>query len=90
VKIRNDVPKEKWWVKDPQTARHIYLNPTNSVPGMVLFGLIALLGCLAIVVAARNVIRDQVLHREDALLGGVGLFCCVLAAFQFRRLLRDD
>jgi hypothetical protein len=78
----------KWWRRTARTRRHIYYAPTTNLPGKLLFALIFVLGALALAVAARQAISHHGLDSQNMALGGVGLFCVLLAISQIRQLSR--
>jgi hypothetical protein len=83
------IGKKSYWTRGAKTAWHTYYYPANDLPGVLLFGVIALLGVVAIVVAARHIlIRDAIVSRDGTLLG-IGLFACVLGCVQAYRLWRE-
>jgi len=87
---KQEVDREKrWWTRGARTSRHIYFYPTNNVPGVILFAFIVLLGCAALAVAVVRSTHSRHLDSQNAVLGGVGIFCIVLGAAQISRLIRN-
>jgi hypothetical protein len=78
-----------YWTRGAKTKWHTYFYPANDLPGVLLFGLIALLGAAAVVVAARHILISDTIVRRDGTLLGIGLFAFVLGSVQGYRLWRD-
>ena len=78
----------KWWSFAGRDRYHTYYKPTNNVPGIALFVLIAGLGTVAATVAGLHVLRLGHVVHADAVLGGCGLFVLLIGVTQARALLR--
>jgi len=82
-------PRKAYWTRSAKTRWHIYFNATDDLPGVLLFGVIAVLGAAAIFVAARHVLMSGALVRSDGALLAVGGFAFVLGGVQGYRLWRN-
>ena len=76
-------PKEPYWRRGASGRYHTYYTPATNLPGVLLMGLIAVLGALAVVIAVRHGLHSTPVARRDVVLGlcGVGAFAvgCVQA-----------
>jgi hypothetical protein len=84
-----DAPRKPYWTRGAKTARHTYFYPADDLPGVLLFGLIAVLGAAAVVVAARHILISEAIVRRDGTLLGIGLLAFALGSVQGYRLWRD-
>jgi hypothetical protein len=87
-KIGFDPPPKSYWTRGARTQRHIYFSPADDLPGMLLFGLIAVLGAVALVVAARHILLSNAFVWRDGLLLLFGLVLLVLGTVQGYRMWR--
>ena len=83
-----DPPRKPYWTRGAKTKRHLYYTPGNDLPGVLLFGLIAVLGVVALVVAARHILVSEAVVRRDGTLLVIGLSLLVLGTVQGCRLWR--
>ncbi|HVY24030.1 MAG TPA: hypothetical protein VG962_11830 [Steroidobacteraceae bacterium] len=81
---------KSYWVAGARTRRHRYFYPRNNMPGILLFGVIAVLGCLTLVVAMRHYMVARSLTNPDFVLGVIGLFAVLLSIYQSWKLWRMD
>ena len=88
-KMGFDPPRKPYWTRGAKTKRHTYYMPANDLPGVLLFGLIAVLGAVALVVAALHILVSAAVTRRDGALLGIGLGLLVLGAAQAYRLWRE-
>jgi len=88
-KMGFDPPRKPYWTRGAKTKRHTYYMPANDLPGVLLFGLIAVLGVAALVVAARHILMSAAVVRRDGTLLVIGLGMLVLGAAQAYRLWRE-
>ena len=84
-----DPPRKPYWTRGAKTGRHTYFTPADDLPGVLLFGLIAVLGAVAVVVAARHFLASEAVLRRDGMLLGIGLGLVVLGSVQGWRLWRE-
>jgi hypothetical protein len=78
----------RWWRRGRQTRLHVYYEPTSNVQGILLFSLLAILGAIAVIIAGIHDLQTHSDQHENRVLGGIGLFCLVLALVQIRNLMR--
>ena len=83
-----DPPRKPYWTRGAKTKRHLYYTPGNDLPGVLLFGLIAVLGLVALVVAARHILVSAAVVRRDGILLGIGLGMFLLGTVQGYRFWR--
>ena len=83
-----DPPQKPYWTRGARTKWHSYYYPASDLPGVLLFGLIAALGMVALVVAARHILMSAAVERRDGLLLVIGLGMFVLGTVQGCRLWR--
>jgi len=84
-----DPPQKPYWKRGARTKWHSYYYPASDLPGVLLFGLIAALGMMALVVAARHILMSAAVVRRDGTLLVIGLGMLVLGAAQAYRLWRE-
>ena len=87
-KIGIDPPRKPYWTRGAKTKRHTYYTPGNDLPGVLLFGLIAVLGAVALIVAAWHILATEAVGRRDVTLLVIGLAMLVLGTVQGYRLWR--
>ncbi|MES1189833.1 MAG: hypothetical protein ABUS47_02015 [Steroidobacter sp.] len=73
---------QPYWIRVARTRRHIYYRARNNVPGMLLFGIIAVLGCVALIVGARHIIMAKSVQHPDVVLVIVGMGALLLGIYQ--------
>jgi hypothetical protein len=81
--------RQPYWTHGARTKWHTYFTPADDRPGVLLFGLIAALGAVALVVAARHILNAEALVRRDGVLLAIGLAAFVLGSVQGYRLWRE-
>jgi hypothetical protein len=79
-----------FWVRGPRTSRHIYFYPTNDLPGIALFVLIAALGAIALGIGVLHLIGAHAIIRRDVILAVVGAAATPLGLVQAVRLWRQS
>jgi len=83
-----DPPRKPYWTRGARTKRHTYCFPADDLPGVLLFGLIAVLGAVALIVSARHILVNEAVGRRDVTLLVIGLAMLVLGTVQGYRLWR--
>ena len=85
----SEPPRKPYWTRGAKTRWHTYFYAANDLSGVLLFGLIAVLGAVAVVVAARHIFMSGMLVRRDGTLLAIGGISLLLGGVQGCRLWRD-
>lgn len=86
--MSRDDPSRKWWRRGDGSRYHSYYRPTSNRQGQLLFGLLIVLGLVALGVAGLHWAHIAALAHDDKVLGGIGIGCIALGLWQIRALSR--
>jgi len=79
-----------YWTLVTRTKRHVYFRSRNNVPGILLFVLIAALGCVALTVGVRHILVADAIQHSDKVLVAIGLGMLILGVYEGCQLWRED
>jgi hypothetical protein len=82
-------PRDKpssYWLRGPQTRRHVYFYPSDNRAGFTLMLLIGVLGLIALGIGMMHILASSAVERNDVIPAGIGIVAASIGLYQANRL----